>query len=110
MAKLLSPEMLEAVRSYMLRVETDVLLKLNTGDHGKKSELREFLSDLASTTTRLIVEEEKLQHPSAGPLTFQVKARTKNSEIYFSGIPGGHEFNSLILAILQVFPLLSKFT
>ena len=102
MAKLLSPEMLEAVRSYMLRVETDVLLKLNIGDHGKKSELREFLSDLASTSTRLIVEEEKLQYPSAGPLTFQVKARTKISEIYFSGIPGGHEFNSLILAILQV--------
>ena len=39
MAKLLSPEMLEAVRSYMLRVETDVLLKLNTGDHGKKLSL-----------------------------------------------------------------------
>lgn len=102
MAKLLSPEILAAVSSHMLRVETDVLLKVNTGDHGKKSELREFLHDLASTSPRLTVEEEMLQYPSAGPLTFQVKARTKNSEIYFSGIPGGHEFNSLILAILQV--------
>ena len=74
--------MLEAVRSYILRVETDVL-RLNTGDHVKKSELREFLHDLASTTTELIVEEEKLQHPT-GPLTFQVKARTKNSEGYHS--------------------------
>ena len=100
--RILSSEMLAAVRPYMERVTTDVTLRVNVGDHQKKQELQEFLNDLASTSSRLKVEEAVLQNRDAGPLTFQVTARSKETKIYFSGVPGGHEFNSLILAILQV--------
>ena len=74
--------MLAAVRPYMERVTTDVTLRLNVGDHRKKQELQEFLNDLASTSSRLKVEEGVLQNPDAGPLTFQVTARSKETKIY----------------------------
>lgn len=102
MAKLLSLEMLDAVRAYTTALESTVALKLNAGEHEKKDELREFLGDLASTSNMLILEEAPLGLANSGPLTFQVTRDNDNTEIYFSGIPGGHEFNSLILAILQV--------
>jgi alkyl hydroperoxide reductase subunit F len=50
----------------------------------------------------LSFEETPLALEIAGALTFQVTNALKETEIYFSGIPGGHEFSSLILAILQV--------
>lgn len=101
MSKLLSSEMLKAVGAYTSSIESAVVLTLNGGEHDKKDELREFLSDLASTSRMLSLEETPLDLANAGPLTFQVARTEDNTKIFFSGIPGGHEFNSLILAILQ---------
>ena len=102
MSKLLSPEMLKAVGAYTSSLEETVVLRLNIGEHDKKDELREFLGDLASTSGMLNLEEKKLDLENSGPLTFQICRTTDNTGIFFSGIPGGHEFNSLVLAILQV--------
>jgi len=102
MSQLLSEEMLNSVRAYTQTLESAVVLRLNPGEHSKKDKLREFLRGLSSTSHMLSFEETPLALEIGGALTFQVTNALKETEIYFSGIPGGHEFSSLILAILQV--------
>ena len=102
MSQLLSQEMLNSVRAYTQALESAVVLRLNPGEHSKKDELRGFLREVSSTSHMLSFQETPLALEKAGALTFQVTNASRETEIYFSGIPGGHEFSSLILAILQV--------
>lgn len=82
-------------------MKNDVSLVLQTGEHQKRTELVDFLEQLASTSQRLKVVEKDDPSNLASPLTFGLQVDGKYNGIFFSGIPGGHEFNSLILAILQ---------
>ena len=61
--------------------------------------MRDFLSQLTSVSDNLLLVERDDNLRS--PVTFYIETEGKNNGIYFSGIPSGHEFNSLILAILQ---------
>ena len=44
---------------------------------------------------------EKTRYNQYSPLTFEIASDDQPTGILFSGIPGGHEFNSLILGTLQ---------
>lgn len=92
--------MLEAVKQYTANLNKDVVLVLNTGEHDKRSELKEFLADLVSVSSRLHLEERTFSG-ARSPISFAIEAEGKQTGIVFSGIPSGHEFSSLILAILQ---------
>lgn len=96
---MLSNDILNAVKSYTANMKNSVSLVLQTGEHEKRSELKEFLSQLSSVSENLILVErdEKLR----SPITFYLEVDGNNNGIHFSGIPSGHEFNSLILAILH---------
>ena len=67
-------------------------------DDEKKGELQEFLNDIASTSEKLSVsftEEENAQ------LSFKLLKDNNETGITFRGIPNGHEFTSLLLAVLN---------
>lgn len=58
----------------------------------------EFLNDFASTSSRISVE----QHTAEGDtLAFDLLKRGEPTGITFRGIPNGHEFTSLLLALLN---------
>ena len=58
----------------------------------------EFLNDFASTSSRISVE----QHAAEGDtLAFDLWKRGEPTGITFRGIPNGHEFTSLLLALLN---------
>ena len=96
---MLSNDILSAVKTYTANMKNSVSLVLQTGEHEKRSELKEFLSQLSSVSENLtlIERDESLR----SPITFYLEVNGKNNGIHFSGIPSGHEFNSLILAILH---------
>lgn len=96
---MLSNEILNAVKAYTATMKNNVSLVLQTGEHSKRPELKEFLSQLTSVSDKLTLIER--DNNLRSPITFHLEVEKQNNGIYFSGIPSGHEFNSLILAILH---------
>jgi len=96
---MLSKDILNAVKTYTANMKNSVSFVLQTGEHEKRSELKEFLSQLSSVSENLTLVERDENLRS--PITFYLEVEGKNNGIYFSGIPSGHEFNSLILAVLH---------
>ena len=96
---MLNKDILNALTTYTQNMSNKVSLVLQTGDHNKRTELKEFLAQISSVSDNLtlIERDEGLR----SPITFYLEVEGKNNGIHFSGIPSGHEFNSLILAILQ---------
>jgi alkyl hydroperoxide reductase subunit F len=96
---MLSTDILNALKTYTQNMTNKVALVLQTGEHAKRPELVEFLTQLCSVSDNLslIERDDNLR----SPITFYLAVDDSNNGIHFSGIPSGHEFNSLILAILQ---------
>lgn len=98
---MLTNELLNAVAAYCKNMQRSVTLVLQTGEHEKKQELYEFLAKLVEASDNLSLEQVDTQGVLSSPISFGLKVDSEYTGIQFSGIPGGHEFNSLILAILQ---------
>ncbi|WP_339721907.1 alkyl hydroperoxide reductase subunit F [uncultured Paraglaciecola sp.] len=96
---MLSNDILNALKSYTQNMTNKVSLVLQTGEHEKRQELIEFLTSLCSVSDNLTLIERDDNLRS--PITFNLEVDGENNGISFSGIPSGHEFNSLVLAILQ---------
>ncbi|MBB3167514.1 alkyl hydroperoxide reductase subunit F [Simiduia aestuariiviva] len=96
---MLTPDLLKALTQYTASMQKSISFVLQSGEHSKRAELLKFLSDFSSVSNRLSVQERDANLRS--PLTFALEVDGADSGIQFSGIPGGHEFNSLVLAVLQ---------
>lgn len=98
---MLSKDILNALKGYTAAMQLDVALVLQTGAHEKRDELKTFLEDIASVSDRITVVERDEPSKLRSPVSFLLEVDGNDSGIRFSGIPGGHEFNSLVLAILH---------
>ncbi|WP_371187357.1 alkyl hydroperoxide reductase subunit F [Thalassotalea maritima] len=96
---MLSQDILNTLSTYTAKMENPVTLVLQTGAHPKRDELKQFLTDLCSVSDNLVLVDSDIGLRS--PISFALQVNDQPNGIIFSGIPGGHEFNSLILAILQ---------
>ena len=99
--KMLSNDILKALKAYTEDMTNDVTLVLQTGEHPKRQELKEFLTQVCSVSSQLHIEERDASEVLRSPISFGLEVDGMFNGIFFSGIPSGHEFNSLILAILQ---------
>ncbi|AWB69221.1 alkyl hydroperoxide reductase subunit F (plasmid) [Saccharobesus litoralis] len=100
---MLNNDILQALKTYTANMTKAVTLVVQTGEHAKKQELTEFLSQICSVSDKLSWQERNINLRS--PISFALEVEQDNTQqntgIVFSGIPAGHEFNSLVLAILQ---------
>lgn len=96
---MLSQDILEALSGYTSKLTKSVTLVLQGGEHPQRDELVQFLRDFVSVSEKLSLEERDAQLRS--PISFALEVEGRDTGIRFSGIPGGHEFNSLVLAVLQ---------
>jgi alkyl hydroperoxide reductase subunit F len=100
---MLSNDILNALKTYTQNMTNKVSLVLQTGEHEKRAELVNFLTQLCSVSDNLTLIER--DDSLRSPISFYIETNTQDKEInngiHFSGIPSGHEFNSLILAILH---------
>lgn len=96
---MLTPDLIKAVQSYSEKMTKPVTFVLGAGDHEKRAELVDFLKQLDGATDKLTVSDSF--DDALSPISFKLVADNKDTGIIFSGIPGGHEFSSLVLAFLQ---------
>ncbi|GHA10696.1 alkyl hydroperoxide reductase subunit F [Arenicella chitinivorans] len=94
---MLNDDILNALKTYTANMQNKVTFVLQTGEHSKRAELVDFLSQIANVSDNLALDERDAGLRS--PITFALETDV-NTGVQFSGIPSGHEFNSLILAIL----------
>lgn len=98
---MLNADILNALKGYTEKMDTSVTLVLQTGEHEKREELHQFLRDFTSVSDKLELREEDRPELLRSPISFALEVGGEPAGIVFSGIPGGHEFNSLVLAVLQ---------
>ena len=98
---MLTNDILQALKSYTATMQKTVTFVLQRGEHEKRAELKEFLDGIASVSDKLAVEERDLGDALRSPISFLIEADGEDTGIRFSGIPSGHEFNSLVLAMLH---------
>ena len=102
---MLDQGLLDAVKSYSENMTRPISFVIGQGDHEKRAELVDFLKQIAGTTDKINFDEnaadDSLPSPISFKITTEINSEQDDTGIVFSGIPGGHEFSSLILAILQ---------
>lgn len=98
---MLDPQILATLKEYTTRMARKVQIVLQPGEHEKRAELLEMLKDIDSISDHieLLTEDGSLDLRSG--VSFALRTERGDTGIRFSGVPGGHEFNSLILALLQ---------
>ena len=95
---LLDQDIKAQLSQYLQLMEGDVLIKISAGSDNVSSDMVALVDEIASITPRItIVKTELPRTPS-----FSIHRVGEESGITFAGIPLGHEFNSLVLALLQV--------
>ncbi len=98
---MLNQDILNALKGYFASMQKTVTFVVQTGEHSKRDELVKFLSDIAGVSDNVQLEERDTQGELRSAISFLLEADGEDTGIRFSGIPGGHEFNSMVLAILH---------
>lgn len=90
----LKQQLIEVYRS----LESPIELVYDSSSHENQGELVSMLEDLGSTSSKILVKASGRESPVP---CFKIEKNGKPTGIFFRGIPGGHEFTSLVLAILN---------
>ena len=87
------------LRDYLTRLQQPVELVASLDEGAKSQELRALLDDIASCSDLVSIREanDDARRPS-----FAVVRAGTDISVRFAGLPLGHEFTSLVLALLQV--------
>lgn len=75
-----------------------VTLKVSRSPHPDQQALLELLGDLGEASDKIRIERSEAE--SETPF-FQILSSSGKGSISFRGVPGGHEFSSVVLAILH---------
>lgn len=102
---MIDQNLLDAIKSYSENMTRPITFVLGSGEHEKRSELIDFLSKIAGTTDKINFDAQATDDSLPSAISFAIYSHLdgalSDTGIVFSGIPGGHEFTSLVLAILQ---------
>ncbi|WP_144572243.1 alkyl hydroperoxide reductase subunit F [Bacillus paramycoides] len=83
---------------YLQLMENDILLKVSAGDDNVSKDMLSLVDELATMSSKISVEKVELERTPS----FSVNRPGEDTGVVFAGIPLGHEFTSLVLALLQV--------
>ena len=95
---MIDSNMLQQLKGVFAKIEGKVKLVYHDSSHAKQTELLDMLKSVASTSENISIESSG---ESAAVPNFHIEHNDNKNGISFVGIPGGHEFTSLILAILN---------
>ncbi len=95
---MLDQDLLDQLRDVLSPLTSDLVFSVSPSTHENQGELRTLLEGLASASPRLSVLEAG--HPSPVP-RFTILKDGAPTGVGFRGVPGGHEFTSLVLAVLN---------
>ncbi|OYW39953.1 MAG: alkyl hydroperoxide reductase subunit F [Hydrogenophilales bacterium 12-61-10] len=86
------------LKTYMERLVAPIELVASLDDSAKSQEMRALLEEIASVSDRISLLENGVD---ARKPSFSIGLVNQPARIRFAGLPMGHEFTSLILALLQ---------
>src|SRR3712207_1821900 len=96
---MLDKSILNQVSSVFASLKSQFVLQAFCGKGNERGqEMREFLDEFASTSTHLSVEFNEVDGDA---YAFALLKDGADTGIKFSGLPNGHEFTSLLLAVLN---------
>ncbi|MCY1565608.1 alkyl hydroperoxide reductase subunit F [Staphylococcus pettenkoferi] len=95
---MLNDELKSQLQQLLQLMEGDVVLRASLGSDDKSDELKALLDEVSAMSSQIQVEETSLKRTPS----FTVNRPDEDTGITFAGIPMGHEFNSFVLALLQV--------
>ncbi|MBR9970307.1 alkyl hydroperoxide reductase subunit F [Magnetospirillum sulfuroxidans] len=87
------------LKAYLEMVEQPIQLVASLDDGAKSLEMQELLAEIAQLSAKITVvrTDDDARKPS-----FAITRPGSDVSVRFAGIPLGHEFTSLVLALLQV--------
>lgn len=86
------------LKAYFDKLQQPVELVASLDASAKAQEMREMLHEIAALSPKISLREDGT---SARRPSFSVGRAGENGRVHFAGIPMGHEFTSLVLALLQ---------
>ncbi len=95
---LLDEQLKGQLAQYLEMLENEILIKVSTGDDETSKNMEELINTLSSMSSKIKVEQAVLERTPS----FSVNRKDEDTGITFAGVPLGHEFTSLVLALLQV--------
>ena len=100
-----------ALRTHFEKIDAPLELAAHLDGSGTTDEIRALLTDLEALSTKITTTAHEHAAPADGLRvpSFTVAKRGEAPRIAFAGVPMGHEFTSLILAILQASGYAPKF-
>ena len=105
---LLDNNIVEQLKMYFDKINGNIELVSFLDESEKSKELDSFLQEVDAISGKVNYVKKSFEDDKADlekakitrPISFTILKDGENTGINFSGIPGGHEFNSFILAIL----------
>lgn len=95
---MLEAGILNQVRDIFAQLSATFTFRMVSGKHESADDMKEFLTDFVSTSERLNLTIESTDEES---LEFALLKEGQPTGIVYRGIPNGHEFTSLLLAVLN---------
>ncbi|MEH6947085.1 alkyl hydroperoxide reductase subunit F [Bacillus sp. JJ634] len=95
---LLDADIKAQLAQYLQLMEGDVLLRVSAESDDVSRDMLALVDELATMSSNIKVEKTPLQRTPS----FSVNRIGEDTGVTFAGIPLGHEFTSLVLALLQV--------
>ncbi len=95
---MLEPDIKAQLEQYLQLLENDIVIKVSAGSDKVSQDTVELIDEIASMTSKIKVEKTELERTPS----FSINRVGEDTGIVFAGIPLGHEFTSLVLALLQV--------
>ncbi|AWE08998.1 alkyl hydroperoxide reductase subunit F [Lysinibacillus sp. 2017] len=86
------------LQQYLTMLEGDLVLKVSVGDDKTSGDMLELVEEIEKMSPRITVQHAVLDRTPS----FSVNKAGEESGVVFAGLPLGHEFTSLVLALLQV--------
>jgi len=86
------------LKAYFDKLQQPVELVASLDASAKAQEMREMLHEIAALSPKISLREDGT---SARRPSFSVGRAGESGRVHFAGIPMGHEFTSLVLALLQ---------
>lgn len=95
---MLDDDIKKQLAEYLQLLENDVLIKISTGSDSISNDMAALMDELTALSPRIKTEQVKLPRTPS----FTINRMEEDFGVTFAGIPLGHEFTSLVLALLQV--------
>ncbi len=101
----ISSEIRQQLTGIFTKFSSHVTVRAWLDESAFSGEIKGFLNELVSITDKVVWTEqvpEDAVKPEYLPAMEVLDSTGKSSGIYFHGVPGGHEFNSFIIALYNV--------